>query len=74
MAKKKSRVGMYRFAGGLLCAESVSARYGTQYVPIKGNLSQKADRSLKRLIRSIQENTLQRYLDDLEGRSIFSGT
>ena len=54
MAKKKNRVGMYRFAGGLLCAESVSARYGTQYVPIKGNLPQKADRSLKRLIRLIQ--------------------
>ena len=74
MAKKKSRVGMYRFAGGLLCTDSVSAPSGTQYVPIKGNLPQKADRSLKRLIRSIQANTLKRYLDDLEGRLIFSGT
>ncbi len=74
MAKKKSRVEMYRFAGGLLCTKSVSARYGTQYVPIKGNLPQKTDRSPKRLIRSIQENTLKRYLDALKGRSIFKDT
>ena len=74
MAKKKSRVRMYRFAEGVLCADSVSAPSGTQYVPIKGNLSPKADRLLKQLIWSIQGNTLKRYLDALEGRSIFSGT
>ena len=65
---------MYRFAGGLLCTDSVSAPSGTQYVPIKGNLPQKADRLLKQLIQSIKENTLKRYLDALEGRSILKST
>ena len=65
---------MYRFAGGLLCTDSVSARYGTQYVPIKGNLPQKTDRLLKQLIQSIKENTLKRYLDALEGQLILKST
>ena len=65
---------MYRFAGGLLCTDSVSAPSGTQYVPIKSTLSPKADRPLKRPIWLIQANTLKRYLDALEGRSILKST